>query len=477
MLKKNSRKISIKNYFNELASSRDYWINKNYYFYLQDYNYMNFLIPNNSSILEIGCGTGNLLANLKPSYGLGIDLSNEMVSIAKKNHPNLNFLTGDIEERDLLSKINKTFDFVVLSDTVAYLEDIQVALENLSSVITNETRIIIATHSKFWEPFLYIAQLLRLKSPQTIQNNLTTDDISNFMTLSDMEIIKSEYRQFLPFNIFGISFLINNFIATLPFFNKFCLRNYIVARQKPIKRNSFFSASILIPCKNEKGNIENAIKRIPYVCSVMEIIFIEGGSSDGTYNEIERVIAKYKNLDIKVIRQKGKGKGDAVREGFDIAKGEVFFILDADLTVPPESLSKFFDVITTGKAEFINGSRLIYPMEKDAMRFLNFIANFMFSRIFTWLLNQRFTDTLCGTKVISRENYSKIKKNRSFFGDFDPFGDFDLIFGASKLNLKIIEIPINYKSRNYGETQISRFKHGFLLLKMVMFAFRKLKIV
>jgi glycosyltransferase involved in cell wall biosynthesis len=175
--------------------------------------------------------------------------------------------------------------------------------------------------------------------------------------------------------------------------------------------------------------------------------------------------------------QSGRGKGDAVRKGFAIAQGDILMILDADLTVPPEDLPKFFNAITSNKGEFINGSRLVYPMEDEAMMTLNIIGNTFFSWMFTWLLGQRFKDTLCGTKAISNKNYQKLIANRKYFGDFDPFGDFDLIFGAAKLNLKIIEIPIRYQARQYGQTNISRFRHGWLLIKMVLFAMRKIKFI
>jgi glycosyltransferase involved in cell wall biosynthesis len=205
------------------------------------------------------------------------------------------------------------------------------------------------------------------------------------------------------------------------------------------------------------------------------MIFVEGGSSDGTWDEIQRVIAAYPGKDIKAVKQTGKGKGDAVRAGFAAATGDILMILDADLTMPPEDLPKYYDALAEGKGEFANGSRLVYPMEKQAMRFLNLLANHFFSALFTYLLNQRYTDTLCGTKALLRRDYEEIARNRVYFGEFDPFGDYDLIFGASKLNLKTAEIPIRYAAREYGETQISRFRHGWLLLRMVFFAFRKLK--
>ena len=209
-----------------------------------------------------------------------------------------------------------------------------------------------------------------------------------------------------------------------------------------------------------------------------ELIFVEGNSTDDTWDEIQRITSLYAGqYDIKCIQQDGKGKGDAVRKGFEMATGDILMILDADMTVPPEDLPKFFQAIATGKGEYINGTRLVYPMEKEAMRTLNLLGNRFFSIAFSWLLNQRIKDTLCGTKVLSKSNYERLQINRAYFGDFDPFGDFDLIFGSAKLNLKFVEVPIRYRARTYGETNISRFKHGWLLLKMMFFALNKIKFV
>ena len=248
-----------------------------------------------------------------------------------------------------------------------------------------------------------------------------------------------------------------------------------MARPLNVREKTECSATILIPCKNEKGNIEAAIKRIPEFGKHQEVIFVEGHSTDGTQDEIKNVIKKYPEKDIRLMIQDGQGKGDAVRKGFSAAKGDIFMILDADLTVPLEDLPKFYRAITEDQGEFINGCRLIYPMERQAMRFLNFLGNKFFSMMFTWILNQRFKDTLCGTKALSRTAYEKIQANRSYFGDFDPFGDYDLIFGAVKQNLKVVEVPIRYRERIYGTTNISRFRHGWLLLKMTLFSYKKFK--
>jgi glycosyltransferase involved in cell wall biosynthesis len=234
---------------------------------------------------------------------------------------------------------------------------------------------------------------------------------------------------------------------------------------------------VVIPARNEAGNIEAAVQRTPNMGLGTEIIFIEGHSTDPTWPEIQRVAAKYPDRNIRILKQRSKGKGGAVREAFAVATGDLLFILDADLTMPPEQLPQFYDVARSGIAEFVNGVRLVYPMEDAAMPFLNLGMNKIFGLAFSWLLGQPMKDTLCGTKVLFRTDYEAITRNRSYFGDFDPFGDFDLLFGAAKLNLKIVDLPIRYRARAYGETNIHRWRHGWLLCRMVLFAARRLKFI
>jgi len=472
-----SRKKQIQQQADEIAQKRDGWIRKNSYFYNDDRSYMKFLVGKEKRILELGCGTGQLLNILNPSYGLGVDISANMVSIAKQNYPNLEFLQGDLEDESLISSLQGPFDFIILSDTIGYLDDCENTLAGLHSLCTPDTRLIISYYSWGWQPILALGEKIGLKMPSVEMNWLSTEDTMSFLQLADFESVKREWRQLVPRSLFGLGSLINRFIGTLPLIRHLSLRNYLVARPVRDIKLREASTTVLIPCRNEKGNIENAVKRLPNFCEDLEILYVEGNSQDGTLDEIHRVIEAYPDKDIKVLVQDGKGKGDAVRKGFSHARGDILMILDGDLTVPPEELPKFYKAISSGKGEYINGTRLVYPMDDQAMRFLNFWANRTFSVLFTWLLNQRFTDTLCGTKVLTKKNYEKIVANRSYFGEFDPFGDFDLIFGATKLNLKVVEVPIRYAAREYGETQISRFRHGWLLLKMVLFAYKKLKIV
>ena len=458
--------------FNALADKRQYWRERNRYYYSDQEKYFRFLVPEGLSVLELGCGTGDLLNILKPKHGVGIDFSSKMLDIAKNMYPHLEFRTSDIEHLD---GWGETFDVLIMADVVGHLMDIAETFRKLHIFCSPDTRIIISYYNFLWEPILNIGEKLGLKMPQQYQNWLAPDDIYNLLSLAHFQVVKSEYRLLVPKKIPLFSNFINRYLAPLPGLRKLCLCQYLVARPVKQKEKKEFSTTILIPCKNEKGNIEPAVKRIPPFGKHQEIMFVDGHSTDGTQEEVNRIIKAYPEKDIKFMLQDGKGKGDAVRKGFAAARGDVLMILDADLTVPPEDLPKFFTALVEDHGEFINGCRLVYPMEKQAMRFLNYLGNKFFSMMFTWILNQRFKDTLCGTKVLFKKDYEKINSNRHYFGDFDPFGDFDLIFGAVKQNLKVVEVPIRYMERTYGRTNISRFRHGWLLMKMTLFAYKKIK--
>jgi len=469
------RKDDIRRLYDTVAPERAEWLTKGAFFHAEDLRYLKFLIPEGKRVLELGCGTGHLLAALKPSVGVGVDFSSGMLAEARKAHPQLNFFLGDIEDEAFIRSLDGPFDVILIIDTIGSLDDCQRAFENLHPLCTRETRIIIGYFSHLWYPALKIAEVVGMRMRQRPQNVLSPADVRGLARLARFEPVKSEARVLLPVRLFGFGRFVNRFIATFPPANVLSLRHYTVCRSLRHLGAGFKSATVVVPARNERGNIEAAVRRIPRFTENLEIIFVEGHSKDGTWEEIERVVATYPQYDIKAIRQPGKGKADAVFTAFDAARGDVLMILDADLTVPPEQLTKFWDAIHSGTGEFINGSRLVYPMENEAMRLLNLIANKAFSVLFTWLLSQRFTDTLCGTKVLLRSDYQRLKAGRAYFGDFDPFGDFDLIFGAVKLNLKVVEIPIRYASRTYGETQISRFRHGLMLLCMVVFAFTRIK--
>jgi SAM-dependent methyltransferase len=462
-------------YLDVQAAESDRWKAKNRYYYESIERIVRFHVPPGASVLEIGCGTGDLLHALAPRRGVGVDLSPKMVAIARAKYPDLTFLAGDAEALPL----SGNFDYVILSDLIGYLGDVQRAFEELLKICHSRTRVIITYYNYLWEPLLRLGEQLGMKRPQPDQNWLTLGDIQNLLSLANFQTIQKGYKLLLPVRIPLISGLCNRVLSNLPLLRKLSLVELIIARPAPLPvPEDSLSCSVIVPARNERGNIEGAVARTPKMGRHTELIFVEGNSSDGTDGEIERVIAANPGRDIKLVRQgNGAGKGDAVRKGFAAATGDVLMILDADLTMPPEDLPKFLRALASGRGEFINGSRLVYPMEKQAMRFLNTLGNKFFSLAFTWLLDQPFKDTLCGTKILYRKDYERIAEGRSYFGEFDPFGDFDLIFGAAKLDLKIVEVPIRYRERTYGTTQISRFRHGWLLLRMCLFALRRIKFV
>lgn len=433
-----------------------------------------FIAPPNSRVLELGCGEGNLLAAVNPAVGVGVDLAPEMVARARRLHPGLRFLEGDAH----FLSLDETFDYVIVSDLVNDLWDVQKVFEKIHAVVTPKSRIVLNAYSRLWEIPRMIAEKAGWARTLLDQNWLTVEDLSNLMNLTDFEMIRSWQEILWPLKTPVMNGFCNRYLVRLWPFSLFALTNFMIARPCPTQtRASKPKVSVIVAARNEAGNIENIMDRAPQLGAGTELIFVEGGSADNTYEVIQKAIAARPQLDCKLFRQTGEGKGDAVRLGFEKATGDVLMILDADLTVPPEDLPRFLDAWIQGKGEFINGVRLVYPMEGQAMRMANEWGNKFFSLAFSWLLGQPIKDTLCGTKVISREAYRTLAANRAYFGDFDPFGDFDLIFGAAKLNLKIVDLPLRYRARVYGDTNISRWRHGLLLLRMTVYAMARIKFV
>ena len=432
-------------------------------------HYRNF-IPANASVLEIGCGAGHLLELLPNRDVVGIDLSGTAIEAARTRVPHGEFQLMAGENLEL----ERQFDFVILSETLNFAADVQRILEKVHAVSHRQTRLILNFHSSLWRPLIGLGTSLGIRAEHPPCNWLSATDMRNMLSLAGWDVMKQQSRLLMTLPLLGLETIINRFVA--PLLAPFSLTVFQVARpaQKPLPPKT---VSVVIPARNEAGNIEDAVRRMPRLGKHTEIIFIEGNSTDHTWAEIERVKMQYPDLDIKTMRQSGKGKGNAVREAFEVATGEVLMILDADLTMPPEELGKFYDALISGRADFANGVRLVYPMEDKAMRFCNLCANKFFGLAFSWALGQPIKDTLCGTKVLLRTDYQRIAANRAHFGDFDPFGDFDLIFGANHLHLKIGDIPIRYRDRTYGETNIQRWRHGVLLLRMLLLAITKIKLI
>jgi SAM-dependent methyltransferase len=457
--------------FDELAPQHDRWSRRTRGYHDLLTAVHQSIVQPGASVLEIGSGSGDLLAALAPGEGVGVDVSPGMVELARRRHPELRLDLGVGEEVEL----GRTFDYVVLSDLLPFVDDLHALFQNVARHSHRDTRIVIHSYSQLWRPALRVLELLRLKPRKPVRNWVSVQDVRNLLQLAGLEPVTTTRRILLPARIPLLSTFVNGVLANLWIIRHLCLTYWIVARVPPGSRREL-SVSVVVPAKNEAGMIERIVEETGPLGTRSELIFVEGHSTDGTREEILRQAELHPEREIVYLEQTGRGKGDAVRLGFEHARYDVLMILDADLTVRPRDLPLFLDAIESDRAEFVNGSRLVYGMEPGAMRFLNLLGNKAFAAIFSALLDQPVKDTLCGTKVLERHRYEQIAAGRSYFGDFDPFGDFDLLLGAARLNLKIVDLPVRYHARSYGDTKISRFRHGWLLLQMTVFGFRKLKL-
>jgi SAM-dependent methyltransferase len=432
-------------------------------------------IPPGQRVLEVGCGTGDLLAGLEPAVGVGVDFTHAALRIARARHPHLRFIETDAHALPLRGE----FDYIVLSDLVNDLWDVQRVLEAVAGHVGPRTRIVLNFFSHVWEVPLRTAARLGLAQSTLRQNWLTVEDVENLLRLSGLEVVAHREEVLLPVDVPLLGSFFNKFLVHIWPFRWLALANVLTVRSgdRWPRRETTPSVSVIVPARNEAGNIQAIFERVPSMGSGTEIVFVEGHSRDDTQAAILAGRDRHPEVRCQALQQTGKGKGDAVRLGFERARGDVLMILDADLTVPPEDLPRFYEALVSRQGDFINGVRLVYPMEDQAMRFFNLAGNKFFSLAFSWLLGQPVRDTLCGTKVLWKRDYERIAANRSFFGDFDPFGDFDLLFGAAKASLRIVDIPIRYRERTYGTTNIQRWRHGWLLLRMVAVAARRLKFV
>jgi SAM-dependent methyltransferase len=451
--------------------NREKWIARSSAYYGDIVKRLQFFVPEGASVLEVGCSTGWLIRQIDGAgHRVGVDKRSEYVAAARASNVEntVEFLDGDFEKISL----GRRFDFIIISDVVPFAHDVQRLFENAKAHLKPGGRVFVSTYNAYLRPIYRLAELLGLKRRSSAENWFSEHDVYNICDLVGFEVVRQGTGAIIPWDLLGLGGFINRWLGPLPIFKFTNLYGYYLFRDSDPKPKNFESVSVVIPARNEAGNIAAAITRMPRLSEKVEVIFVEGHSSDDTWEAICKTTdAPHPSwMSIKRLQQSGKGKANAVHEGFAGASGDVLLILDADLTVMPEELPRFIEILKAGLADFVHGSRLVYPMEGAAMRFLNVLGNKFFSMAFTFILGQRFKDTLCGTKVLYREDWARILKLRKYFGDFDPFGDFELLFGAVKLNHKVAEIPVHYKSRSYGETNIHRFRHGWILLKMVLFA-------
>jgi SAM-dependent methyltransferase len=431
---------------------------------------MRRLVPEDARVLEVGIGGGHLLAALPNVVRHGIDVLPEAVAAARRLDSNMRVELGDV----LTFAYAERYGAIVCDRLLHSVSDVQRMLDNLAAHLEEDGRIYLTCFNFLWGLPLGIAERVGFTERSPEENWFSVGTLDNIFTLAGLETVHFQDRVLLPLDAPSL----NQFAAQLPPFRYGSLYRTFVLRRRRVRRDDKSTVSVIIPARNEAKNVPNAVARIPVMGAATEVVFVEGGSTDGTWSEIQRLLSSYRGpLRLRAFQQSGRGKGDAVRLGFEKATGSMLMILDADLTVPPEELPKFYEAMASGLTDYVQGTRMVYPMEDQAMRFLNKLGNAFFAQAFSFMLDQPIKDTLCGTKVIWKKDYDRLARGRAYFGALDPFGDFDLIFGARKLNLKIMEIPIRYKNRVYGDTNISRFRDGALLLRMTALAARKIKFV
>jgi len=454
------------------AGSRAGWIRRNRYYHECLRRLLRHLVEPGKRVLNIRCQNGFLLDALEPRYGVGLEISREMVDVARAEYPRFSYHQAFPEDFEWKEK----FDYILLCD-VGDVADVQKTLLRLESACDRHTRLVIYAFNYLWEPLINLAQRLHLKIPQTEQNWLSEHDLIGLLTLSGFEWLKTYRTALFPKYVPLLSAFFNRVVAKLPLIGRLCMVEVLVARAvpKPVDASSV-SVSVIVPCKDERGNIEAAVTRMPELGRSTETIFCDDKSTDGTADEVRRMQRLHPERRIRLVEGPGICKSKNVWKGFEAATGDILLILDADLTVMPEELPYFIHAITRGGAEFVNGSRLVYPIPKAAMKTANVFGNKFFSAVFSYLLGQRIKDTLCGTKVLWRSDWERIRPMIGTWGTMDRWGDYELLFGAAKLDLRILDQPVHYQERIFGATKMTQvFKNGLTMLRMCWHGFRKLK--
>ncbi len=455
----------IAKHFEGLAMTYESLKKRNSYYNNFLKNWCKSLLPPNQKVLDVGCAHGDVLAAMQPSYGIGIDISPAMVGEACQKNPGLTFSQSRIEDFESETR----FDALLLINTLEYLYDIGTVFDKAHELLEDNGRIYITTANPFWSPIFKLSSKLGLRIPDYERLYVTNEDIVNILELHGFEIVYKEMALILPKYIPILSPVLNFVFPALPYLRMLCSTQLIVARKLPPKRKEY-SVSVVIPCHNEVGNVDRCVTEMKKFGISTELIFVDDGSTDGTAAAIKPHLNE--EIEVKVISYSpNRGKGNAVKAGFDAATGDILMILDADLTTHPDELQPIYEAMATGRAEFVNCSRFIYPMEGGAMPFINYLGNKCFSLLASYIMEQRVSDTLCGTKAIFRGDYQNIIMGR------DPWGDYDFLFGAAQLRLKIKELPVHYRERMAGLSKMNTKKHTINLIKMCIQGFGQIKLM
>ncbi len=470
---------AVRSFYDRLGDGRERWIARSRYYYDALARLLQTLGPPGRRVLEIGCGNGDLLAAVRPAVGVGVDLSQAMSDLAGRKHPGLELHRQAAEALHLPANESAGFDHVVTVNAVGELADVLAAFKRLRPLVRPHTRLVVVYYNHLWEPLTGPAARLGLKLDDPTQNWLAPDDLRAFLELAGFEVVKRGVRMPCPKYVPGVAELANHVLAHVPLLHRLGFIRFLVARPvMPLPRPpASYRCSVVVPCKNEEGNVPAIVPRVPEMGAGTEIVFVDDRSDDATAARVRDAIAAHPERRIRLVDGPGEGKGAAVRAGMAVATGDVLMILDADMTVMPEDLPAFFEAVTENRGELVMGTRLVYPLVGQAMRTANVLGNRAFALAFSFLLEQRITDTLCGTKVVMRHHYDALLATRVLFGDVDRWGDYDWIFGAARNNLRIVELPVHYVERVAGETKMRRrLRNALVMLRMCGVALRRLKL-
>lgn len=446
-------------YFDTIGREYPVWRNKMDYYIRYTKEFLTRVIPENKKVLMVGCLGPEILAALKPSVGVGVDISPELIHTAKTENtdPRISYFCALPEEL----KLNEKFDYVIVLSIVDYSQDVMVLIESLKRFVHDDSRICLSMLNPLWHTVTRFASKLKIRIPDFERNLVASKSLSTVLELKRFKVTEICRRVLVPKRIPILAWFFNQYLSRLPILNSLCFIQYVLAKPDFSTKTKPLSCSVIVPCFNEEGNIEECIARVPKMGKFTEIVAVNDGSRDGTLEILERIAEKNHNVTV-VTYPKNRGKGKAVEEGMRRAKGDVLMILDADMTVPPEELVDFFEAIESGSADFASGTRFLYPMEEQAMRFANFVGNILFSKLVQIIVGSECSDTLCGTKVMRKSDFQDFRFEDS------RWGDFDLIFHAARLKLKCVQIPVHYRSRVAGESKMNAFSSGVSFLRLCL---------
>jgi SAM-dependent methyltransferase len=456
---------STREYFERIAPVWDYWHRRNSFYHRKMTDLIRSMVAPGASVLELGCGTGDLLAALRPAAAIGLNVAEGMTALARKKHPEFQFETVEVDHAKIANGF--ALDYVVMNNMLDYVYDVWDLLESLRPAVADQTLLVMTTNNPLWGPVLRIASWIGQRLPDSPRNFITNRDIRSVLELQGFDVVEEGLALPVPRRVPLLAPLLNTLVPEIPVVRYVSSIQYIAARLR-VPRPAL-SCSVVIPCHDEEDNIVECVRRVPSLGSAMEIIVVDDGSKDGTRRRVEELMRADPRVRL-VAYDTNRGKANAVRAGFEAARGDVLMILDADMAVVPEELPKFLKPLQNGTADVVNGTRLVYPMHRRAMKFANFLGNKAFCFLVSWIVRQRVSDTLCGTKALLRSDYLRMPRSGR-----ERWGDFDLLFGAARLKLRIMEIPVHYQERPSGKSKMRALREVGLFLRTCWHGWRMLR--